>query len=512
MLYQFFGFKQFKQKLFQKISFVYSSNKLAGTIICFGVILRLAQYLYNRSLWVDEASLSLNIVNRSFSELLLKPLDPFQVAPLGFLTVEKIITFTFGNSEYALRLFPLLAGIISLFLFYKVAKRLIGLRAIPIALGLFAISGPLIYYSSEVKQYSSDVTIALLIYSITFYICNLEKLTAWRAVLFGFIGAIVIWFSHPAIFVLAGAGAVLTFYYLREKEWSKIIKLSIAYSIWIASLAIYYSISLNNLIRKEGLLNYWAGRFAPLLPLKFWQARWYIDTFFNIFGHPIGISLYGIAALSFIVGSIVMFQEKRKLFFLLISPILFVLLASGFHKYPFGGRLLLFIVPNILLFIAEGTEQIIAKTRHAYPIIGMAFLGLLFFFPLLEASYYLIRPRTNEEIKPVIAYLKKYKQNKDVTYLYYASHNAFKYYSLRYGFNENDYIVGINSRENWGNYIDDLNKLRGNKRVWLLFSHVCSWKGVDEEKFFLYHLDSIGKKLDSFKSIKASVYLYDLSQ
>ncbi|MDE5108199.1 MAG: hypothetical protein O4808_14405, partial [Trichodesmium sp. St17_bin3_1_1] len=57
-------------------------------IIAFGVALRLIQYLSNRSLWADEAVLALNIVNRSYLEL-MQPLDYDQGAPIGFLIVEK---------------------------------------------------------------------------------------------------------------------------------------------------------------------------------------------------------------------------------------------------------------------------------------------------------------------------------------------------------------------------------------------------------------------------------------
>jgi len=130
-------------------------------IICFGIVLRLRQYLFNRSLWLDEALLTLNIISRSFLEL-LQPLDYRQGAPIGFLFLEKLAVQLFGNSEYVLRLFPFLCGIISLFLFYKVATHYINIKAVLIALGLFAISGWLVYYSSEVKQYSSDVAIVLL--------------------------------------------------------------------------------------------------------------------------------------------------------------------------------------------------------------------------------------------------------------------------------------------------------------------------------------------------------------
>lgn len=448
-------FTQFEQRFFQKASFLYLYNKLPWIIISFGIILRFAQYIYNRSLWLDEASLALNIVNRPFSELLFKPLEFGQAAPLGFLAVEKVIIFAFGNSEYTLRLFPFLAGIISLFLFYGVAKRFIRPRAIPIALGLFAITEPLIYYSSEVKQYSSDVAIALLIYFVIFYI-KLKRLTISRVVLLGIIGTVAIWLSHPAVFILAGVGVVLALSCLEEKDRSKLFRLSIIYSIWITSFIMCYFVSLVNPIHNEGFIAYWSKGFMPFPPISFQEAKWFVNTFFNIFENPVGLSLPGIAALSFLTGCFSMFQEKRKEFFFLVTPILFVLLASGIHDYPFQGRLLLFIVPLVLLIVAEGTEQIRLKTSHESAIIGITVIGLLFFYPLLGASYELIKPLAHEEIKPAINFIREHKHNKDIVYLYYASKKAFKYYSKNFGFTDNDYIIGVNPRNNWKNCITDL--------------------------------------------------------
>ena len=133
------------------------------SILILGIFLRLHQYLYNRSLWLDELSLVLNLVNRSFLEL-LEPLDYAQGAPIGFLLLSKSILSLFGTSEYVLRIVPLLSGTLSLFLLYKVARHYISQNAALFALTLFALSNRLIYYSSEVKQYSSDVLITLSLY------------------------------------------------------------------------------------------------------------------------------------------------------------------------------------------------------------------------------------------------------------------------------------------------------------------------------------------------------------
>ena|SRR5205823_3801628 len=98
----------------------------------------------NRSLWLDEFYIALNIVQRSFSQL-LQPLDFHQAAPIGFLLIEKAAVQPFGNTEYALRLFPLFSGIVALLFLYKLASWYLAPRATLIALGLFSIADPLIY-------------------------------------------------------------------------------------------------------------------------------------------------------------------------------------------------------------------------------------------------------------------------------------------------------------------------------------------------------------------------------
>src|ERR687888_419926 len=60
-------------------------------ILATGTLLRLTQYLFNRSLWLDEALLTLNVLRRPWTGL-IKPLDYNQGAPVGFLFLEKLST------------------------------------------------------------------------------------------------------------------------------------------------------------------------------------------------------------------------------------------------------------------------------------------------------------------------------------------------------------------------------------------------------------------------------------
>ena len=124
-----------------------------------------------------------------------------------------------------------------------------------------------------------------------------------------------------------------------------------------------------------------------------------------------------------------------------------------------------------------------------------------------------MNPYTLQEIKPVLSYIRDHKQERDVLYVYYGAQPAFEYYSRRYGLK--DYI--LDPERYWLSYdlgklrqnVRSLDRLRGHPRIWILFSHIHSNAQHDEE-FYLYRLDEIGKRLDSFTSAGTAVYLYDL--
>ena len=178
------------------------SNKLPWVIIFIGVALRLIRFLQNTPLWFDESVIATDIIVRPLTAFINSSQDYTQTGPLSFYFLSKISVLTFGNSEYALRLVPFLFGIISLFLFYKVAKNILSPNALLIALSLFSILDPLIYYSTELKPYSGDVVFALLILvAIPF---SNKTLNMRNIAFFMLAGVIAIFSSNPSVFVLAG--------------------------------------------------------------------------------------------------------------------------------------------------------------------------------------------------------------------------------------------------------------------------------------------------------------------
>jgi len=500
--------KMLKETVTHSIDQFYN-KKTYWAVIGGGIILRIIQYLYNRSLTEGEAALALNIIQRSYGEL-LQPLDYVQAAPLGFLMLQKFMTNLFGSHEYALRLFPLIAGIISLFLFFDIAKKTINEKAIPIALILFAAGNHLIYFASEVKQYSSDVTFALLI--LLFALTILENKYRYKDIfLFGCVGAISFWFSHPALFTFGAGIVVICFAILRSRQWDVLLWLCIAIIVALTSFIINYSIALESLINSKLFAASWHGRFESF-PQVLLDAQWLGYVLLRLFKFPVGLSIYELflAVFSFLVGCGLLFYKRARILLLLLLPILFTLIAAELKIYPFEGRLVLFLTPFMVLIIAEGISYMQKKAALGSPLVGIVLVFLLLIEPVVLAAYHIIVPRAPEELRTVMEYTDKHYRDRDVVYLYYASFNAFQFYKDRFRFAD-DYVVGVDARSDWTRYDRDLRQLIGEERVWIMFSHVATWHGVDEEKLFLSYLERIGTRKDTFNASGASVYLYDMS-
>ena len=223
--------------------------------IGFGLVLRLRQYTLNLSFWLDEAMLALNIVNRSFGGL-IRPLDYDQGAPLGFLWIIKALESLLGNHEFSLRLFPFLASCLGLILLWQLARQLIQPLGVVFALLVFASSRYLVSYGAQVKQYTVDVTIALLLQLLALKLLG-KKCTNRDYAILAVLGALSVWMSHAAVFVLGGAGLVLIGAAARKKDWSAALKFGLASSVWGLNFVALYFIQYRSLASNAYLTSYY---------------------------------------------------------------------------------------------------------------------------------------------------------------------------------------------------------------------------------------------------------------
>jgi hypothetical protein len=480
-------------------------------ILCLGFVLRAQQYLFNRSLWMDEAMLALNIVDRSFTGL-IQPLEYSQGAPLGFLFIQKLAVTLLGNHDYILRLFPFIASLISLILFYHLAHATTkGLGRI-LATYLFSVSTWLVYYASECKQYSSDVMACLLLL-LCGQRCLRAEATTKDIIILTLAGIIALWLSHPALFICCGVELALIIDCFKRGKPGILGRLLMMTGFWTVNFLVLYAVSFSRLSANNVLMSYWNEFFMPLPP---WQnLAWFSTTLTRVLVMPIGLAIPWLGALLITAGLATYLFKKRLMGVLLLTPLLITLLASGLKKYPFGDRLLLFTLPIFFLCIGQALDQLrtMVERKHAIGaiILSMAVIVSLANGPTAQAIANVRHPRNDEDIKSVLEYVAQKKTNQDALYVYYSTIPAFSFYAPRFGLAHHTIVRGIGARDNPVAYMNDVAQVRGNQRVWFIFSHNYNWGSFDEVAFYYdYILPRMGEKLDEFRSDNASAFLYSM--
>jgi uncharacterized membrane protein len=481
-----------------------------------GIVLRLSQYLNNRSFWFDEVSLALNIVERSYGEF-TQTLDYNQAAPLGFLWLEKLATQIFGENEYAMRLFPLISGIVSIFAFYELVRRYSSTFAAPMAIALFAFGRYTLYYATELKQYSSDVAIVLIL-CLCLIPIRRHILETQQIIGLSLLGGLSIWFCHPAIFALAGleCGYLIT---SSSKQRQRIVINRIAiYLTWIVSFSLFYFVTITNTLKNADLASSWESRY----PDSFFDIIWAFDALGRFFYKPMGFYWItdAVGMVAFVFGCIACYRLSRDTFIAMTAPFVATLIASYLHKYPFRERLVLFLAPLAMLLVAEGLVFLLAKfsQRSKYGlitgIIGLVFSGALLIPTISHSSQFIIHPEFRQEMRPALEYIAAHDQPGDSIYVYYKVVPAFNYYVRKFNYSEQDYILGDSalsreresSPEELKQFGSDLEPLYGKQRVWFVLR-----AGDIEEATAVRYMDQIGKQIGSFKPPGIFVYLYDLS-
>ncbi|MGL5081154.1 MAG: glycosyltransferase family 39 protein [Microcoleaceae cyanobacterium] len=495
-----------KHTLTHQLRHINGIEHLSIFFVLLGILIRSVQYINNRSLWFDEASLALNIVQRSYQDL-LKPLDYNQAAPPGFLWIEKLAIQLFDNHEYALRCFPFISGLISLVVFYKLATRYSSKQAAPVAIALFACLPYTIYYTTEVKQYSSDIMIALI---FTLWLINWrnQQLNQGQIMALSLVGMIAIWLSHPAIFTLGGIELT---YLLIAKNRRLIFRNRLPiYLSWLLSFGLLYYLTISPTLGNENLIESWSSRY----PDSILDIVWLLDTLGRFFYRPLGFfSLAdGVAMMTFGIGCWAFFHRDRITFLALTAPFLATLIASYLHQYPFRERLVLFLTPWAILMIAEGLIFLIQQPRQSVQGLGVLLLLILLIPPVVQSGGLILRPTLKEEFRPVLAYVKNHQRPGDRLYIYLKGRNHFAYYGNRYGYTEGDYILGqieLNdegkiSPEEQAQYQQDIQQFQGQDRVWLVFRAANS-----EESNLLNYPNQIGQPVDCFRQLDAFTCLYN---
>ncbi len=488
----------------------WTSSAAVIVLVILGIGFRTYALAGDRNLWIDESMLALNLVQRSPAQL-LEPLDLNQGAPVGFLLLTKAVITQLGVTERTFRLVPFLGSILGLMAFAWLAPRLLPRPAAILGLGLLTVSPYLISYSAECKQYATDAALTVGLFAAAVRLLR-GAVGRWHWVGLGAAGAVAVWFSHPAAFVLGGIGTALLAEAMWNRDRRRFLAAAGTVAAWVVSFGVCYLVSLRHLGNNQFLLDYWNGHFLSLPPKGLGDLAWLLDHFFAPFGYPAGLAgteirSGGIAAVLFIVGVWGMWKERWPVAVAIVLPGVLALLASGFHKYPFAGRLLLFLVPIMVLGVARGAWMIGSSLRTTQPVAAVVLLGVLIAAPCLEAYSELRRPMRVEQLNPLLAKVRQEWRPGDRMYVYYGAAPAFAFYTRNNPFPADAVLIGREARENRTEYREQLVQMKGLSRVWLVFSH----RHKHEESDIRAHAEGLGRCEQVEQTAGAAAYLFNFA-
>ncbi len=338
---------------------------LAYAAILLGIIIRVSVYLQNRNLFIDEANVARNIYERGFAGL-AGPLSYEQYAPPIFLWLTKFSTIWLGFGEQAFRLYPLLAGIASLFVMYALLKKLGAGNAAWYAIGMLAIGYIYIRYSTELKQYISDVLVVLCLLLLAVK-TDIQKTTGSKfAIIWLGAGSMAIWLSMPSVFVLAGVAAYYFIHCIQHKAFKKMWLIAICGIVWLTQFGAYYKLILQTQAESSYLQGFHADYFLVATPdsIKEWSHNMALCQV--LLSEAAGATALALVfnVIAIVYAMVYLVRKKRAVAALLILPGIALLFAAAINKFTLIPRVSLFIMPIILLLAAIGVGLMLLHKRR----------------------------------------------------------------------------------------------------------------------------------------------------
>ncbi|MDR1120974.1 MAG: hypothetical protein LBM08_08655 [Dysgonamonadaceae bacterium] len=501
-------------------------NVIVVLVLIAGAVLHLSQFLYNRSLWIDEAWVALNLIHKNSLEL-LRPLDYGQVAPVLFLQIEKLFSTLLPNVEYGFWIFPFICFFAALYFFYKIVKKnLPDSSEIVMALSLFVFNIPFIWYSSETKQYMVEVFVFLSMFYFTQK--DYQKVSNKYYTL-GIAGVLSVFLSNVAPIALSVCGIYLLYDYFSTKREKAIKPLLIVAASWLSAFLVYYFFFIYKHPLDGMMKNWWSkcDAFPPLNPIEmvqFLYERFEVITFsLSSFNPKVGWCVYFL----FISGIIRLIWTKQiKLLIFTCVPILLHFILSIIELYPFVLysyksyhwatafylRLVLYILPCIMIICSISFGFFVRfifdrlKIKKLQPFL-LIVIPVIFILSGSSSKFKISR----HEIKTSITYIQENIQKDENLYLTWQSAAAFKYYNdtgfvkisssqIKGMVDGGESIAGLIPEDAEKFCMEGLKQLKG--KYWIIMDPI----------FFHRNLELFASKLKEFTADNAWVCLYEFGK
>lgn len=374
-----------------------------------GIVLHVIPYIYNRSLWIDEAMLASSILTRNFGELISYPLDWGQSAPVGYLYTVKLLTEIVGHEEYVLRMWSLFSFFCCVFLFYFVIRYVFSAKHPEIFTLSFIFLPFFMRYSNELKPYMSDnmfVLLSLLLFGL-WQKGNLK----FSVLVVSY--SVIIWFSFASIFFIASGmiiAVIEILFGIRTPSSTALRAKKLCGCIVVAlSFAVNYRLWLSVSSTHAGGADFFALTRFIFLPSSLEEIITMLKMMKQILAplasadktFAVTVSVLAIA------GLVACLRDKETLpvSAAAAGSVLLMCVASSMGFYPIITRLVMFVSVELLALSAKGFD--ILERRGNRPALSLLIFTLLI-VPFLK---------TVNDARPSKVYMQGTEVADNVSYL-----------------------------------------------------------------------------------------------
>jgi hypothetical protein len=346
-------------------------NWLTVALLAVGVLWRVTRYLLRFPVWGDEAMLLLNYLDSNYLDL-VGEVHNGQVAPLLFHWAEMAAIRWLGTSEWAVRLVPFLAGLVSLLLFVRLAGVVSSPLARTLAAGILAVAVWPVSMGTLAKPYATDLLCALLLLVPAAHWLRRPDRLGWLVVL-ALLAPFCVLGSYPMVFVAGGvAVALLPTAWRHPRHAARVLYATYGLLLVVGFFVCYrlvvsghMSSAVNGTSTLNGMQLYWSEGFPPTDPLRFLGWLVWAHTG-QMVAYPVGDRFPGSlgTALLCTAGLWVCWRQRRRsLLLLLAAPFALGLVAAMLHRYPYGTacRLSQHLAPAVCVLAGLGAAALLLR-------------------------------------------------------------------------------------------------------------------------------------------------------
>lgn len=377
-------------------------------ILAIALGLRIYQFCLGRSLWEDEAHIANNFIGLGYKGL-TKPLMNFQSAPVFFLFGVETFTRIFGMNEYALRLYPFLISLSVVPLFYFMVYSLTKDRlASLIGFLVYAVNMFFIYYASELKPYTIEMSAYILLVYLEF--TDNPFVAKHRNKLLIAAGVFCIFSANMTMVTFFCIGACRVLKWLRkESNWKQDLPVL---GSWAAAFLLNFFLFIYKHPYSEGMRAIWSHEFmsTKIFKADTWRfIKLKIDQ--NIFEDMLYVNPhYGfkyVLGFLLVVATVNLIRTKRyNLLILAWLPVVVHMVLSMLQLYPIYYRFIMYLLPGIIVLISIGISEVFTFLKAKITVIPASLFVLYCIFCLIGQS---VRnfPLHDKEFMPTVKILNE---------------------------------------------------------------------------------------------------------